>query len=41
MLLPMTYRIPLFVAGGSLVFTGTLLLMRHTPTPARPAPRGE
>lgn len=41
MLFPMTYRVPLFVAGGSLLVTGTLMLMRHAPTSARPAPRGE
>ncbi|HET9797820.1 MAG TPA: hypothetical protein VFP90_07525 [Gemmatimonadaceae bacterium] len=42
MLLPTTYRIPLFIAGGSLVLTGTMMLLRHTPAPAaRPAPRGE
>jgi hypothetical protein len=41
MFLPMTYRIPLFVAGGSLVLTGTMMLLRHKPTPVRAAPRGE
>ena len=41
MLLPMTYRVPLFIAGGSLVLTGTMMLLRHTPSPTRPAPRGE
>jgi hypothetical protein len=41
MFLPMTYRVPLFVAGGVLVATGALMLLRHTPAPSRAAPRGE
>ena len=41
MLLPTAYRIPLFAIGGALVAAGTVMLLRHTPAPSRPAPRGE
>ncbi|HTK50012.1 MAG TPA: hypothetical protein VL328_18660 [Gemmatimonadaceae bacterium] len=41
MLMPATYRIVLFAIGGALVAAGTVMLLRHTPAPSRPAPRGE
>ena len=34
MLVPETYRLPLCVIGGALVAVGTVMLLRHKPTPA-------
>jgi hypothetical protein len=34
MFVPTTYRLPLCVLGGTLVAIGTVMLLRHKPTPA-------
>lgn len=34
MLVPASYRLPLCVLGGALVAIGTVMLLRHKPTPA-------